>query len=72
MRRTEAVAKVKALLRCLIVDDNPSYLEAATALLEREGMSVVGTASTADEADRLARELRPAAVVIVVAPATSL
>lgn len=47
------------MLRCLIADDNAAFLEAASALLEREGMTVVGVASTAADALRLARELRP-------------
>ena len=46
-------------LRCLIVDDNPGLLEAATSLLEREGISVVGVASTAEEAPTMVRQLRP-------------
>jgi len=33
-------------LRCLIVDDSTPFLQAATSLLEREGMTVVGVAST--------------------------
>src|SRR4051794_13671257 len=46
-------------LRCVIIDDNPSLLEAASALLEREGIAVVGVASTPDEAVRMVDELRP-------------
>src|SRR3954452_19837424 len=46
-------------LRCLIVDDNAPFLEAAASLLEREGIEVVGVASTGDEALRHAQELRP-------------
>jgi CheY-like chemotaxis protein len=46
-------------LRCLIVDDNPEFLRAARALLEQEGMRVVGEASTSAEALRRAAELRP-------------
>ena len=46
-------------LRCLIVDDSPSFLRAARGLLERQGIAVVGTASTSDEAVALAAELRP-------------
>ena len=45
--------------RCLIVDDNQSFLEVAQHLLEREGLSVVGVASTAAEALRRCQELRP-------------
>lgn len=51
-------------LRCLIVDDNASFLRAAGALLERGGMSVVGLASNASEALRRARELRPDVVLV--------
>lgn len=46
-------------LRMLIVDDNARFLQAARALLEREGMQVVGMASTSAEAVRRARELQP-------------
>jgi len=46
-------------LRFLIVDDNPHFLAAARGLLEREGATVVGVASTSTEALQLARELRP-------------
>jgi hypothetical protein len=37
-------------LRCLIVDDNARFLDAATDLLQREGIVVVGVASTIAEA----------------------
>jgi DNA-binding NarL/FixJ family response regulator len=46
-------------LRTLIVDDNAGFLEAARDLLEREGITVVGVASTSAEALRRAGELRP-------------
>ena len=46
-------------LRCLIVDDSSHFLTAARALLEREGIAVVGVASTSAEALRRAEELRP-------------
>jgi DNA-binding NarL/FixJ family response regulator len=46
-------------LRSLIVDDNSSFLGAARKLLVREGIDVVGVASTGAEAVRLADELRP-------------
>jgi DNA-binding NarL/FixJ family response regulator len=46
-------------LRCLIVDDNASFLEAATDLLRRQGVAVVGVASSGDEAVERVRELRP-------------
>jgi CheY-like chemotaxis protein len=47
------------ILRCLIVDDNPGFLHAASVLLEQEGVRVVGVASTGVEAVRRAAELRP-------------
>jgi DNA-binding NarL/FixJ family response regulator len=46
-------------LRCLIVDDSPRFLDAARGLLERQGMMVVGVASTSAEAFQQATELRP-------------
>ena len=46
-------------LRCLIVDDNQEFLDAARDLLRRERVEVVGVASTTTEAVRLAAELRP-------------
>jgi two-component system, NarL family, nitrate/nitrite response regulator NarL len=46
-------------LRALIVDDNGHFLLAARDLLEREGIAVVGTASTGAEALRLVTELKP-------------
>jgi DNA-binding NarL/FixJ family response regulator len=46
-------------LRCLIVDDSPQFLRAARALLEREGIAVVGVASTGAEALQRAEELQP-------------
>ena len=51
-------------MRCLIVDDNKSFLEAATTLLEREGVTVVGVASTAADALRHVLELQPDVVLV--------
>jgi len=45
--------------RVLIVDDSPAFLEAAQAVLEKEGMTVVGVASSSDEALERIRDLRP-------------
>jgi DNA-binding NarL/FixJ family response regulator len=52
-------ASCAATLRCLIVDDSPVFLDAARGLLERQGIRVVGVASTIAEALRQATELRP-------------
>jgi DNA-binding NarL/FixJ family response regulator len=51
-------------LRCLIVDDNTSFLEAAASLLEREGVTVVGVASTIADALSRARELGPDVILV--------
>jgi DNA-binding NarL/FixJ family response regulator len=54
------------MLRCLLVDDNDAFLEAASVLLRREGVTVVGKASNIAEALRLARALRPDLVLVDV------
>ena len=46
-------------MRCLIVDDNASFLAAAWKLLEGGGLTMVGAASSSGEAVRLFEELRP-------------
>jgi DNA-binding NarL/FixJ family response regulator len=46
-------------LRCIIVDDYESFLKVAKAQLERQGLAVVGVASSGTEALRQARELNP-------------
>ena len=47
------------MLRVLLVDDSPRFLEAARGLLERQGVSVVGVAASAAQALQRAAELRP-------------
>jgi len=51
-------------LSVLIVDDNESFLDAARALLQREGVNVVGVATTTAQALGLAGELRPDVVLV--------
>lgn len=46
-------------MRCLIVDDNRRFLDAARGRLEGQGLLVVGVASNGSEAVRLLRELKP-------------
>lgn len=50
--------------RCLIVDDSATFLVAARALLEGEGITVVGVATTGAEALARTVELRPDVVLI--------
>ena len=51
-------------LRCLLVDDNRAFLEAARVLLEHEGVTVAGVASSTAEALRQARALQPDVVLV--------
>ncbi len=51
-------------LRSLLVDDNDAFLEAASVLLEREGVTVAGVASNTAEALRQARVLRPDVILV--------
>jgi hydroxymethylbilane synthase len=51
-------------LRCLLVDDSDAFLEAASGLLQREGVTVVGVASNTAEALRQARALRPDVILV--------
>jgi len=50
--------------RCLLVDDNDAFLQTASLLLEREGVTVVGVASTIAQALRQARALRPDLILV--------
>jgi DNA-binding NarL/FixJ family response regulator len=51
-------------IRLLIVDDNQAFLQAARVLLEREGLTVAGVATTGTEAIRQAESLRPDVVLV--------
>jgi CheY-like chemotaxis protein len=53
-------------LRCLLVDDSVHFLEAASRLLERQGVAVVGLASTKAEALARVRELEPEITIVDV------
>ena len=46
-------------LRCLIVDDSAGFGEVARAILEDQGVEVVGVASSSAEGLSRVRELRP-------------
>jgi DNA-binding NarL/FixJ family response regulator len=49
---------------CMIVDDNERFLAVARDRLARDGLDVVGTASTQREALEMAKELRPDIVLV--------
>ena len=53
-------------MRLLLVDDNAHFLEAARALLEREGITVVATATTSAEALRRVDQCQPDVTLIDV------
>jgi CheY-like chemotaxis protein len=51
-------------LRCLLVDDSTHFLEAASRILEGQGVAVVGTAHRSAEALALVRELEPEVAIV--------
>jgi DNA-binding NarL/FixJ family response regulator len=51
-------------VRCLIVDDSRCFLEAVRTLLEREGLTIAGVASTSADALRETETLRPDVVLV--------
>jgi two-component system nitrate/nitrite response regulator NarL len=51
-------------IRCLLVDDSAHFLDAASKLLEGQGLAVVGVASTSAEALARVRELEPDVTLI--------
>jgi DNA-binding NarL/FixJ family response regulator len=55
-----------AIMRCLIVDDSAAFRDAASSMLERAGVTVVGTASTTSEALLRCRELQPDVTLVDV------
>jgi DNA-binding NarL/FixJ family response regulator len=59
-------ARLDGVRGCLLVDDNVSFLDAAATLLERQGLPVLGVATTIAEALLRARELEPDVILIDV------
>jgi CheY-like chemotaxis protein len=59
MRAATPACDPEPMLRCLIVDDSPRFLDAARGLLEGQGITVVGVASNTADALRRTGELRP-------------
>jgi DNA-binding NarL/FixJ family response regulator len=64
MRAGTLACDPDAMVRCLLVDDSPPFLDAARGLLEGQGITVVGAASTSVEALQWAEELRPDVVLV--------
>jgi DNA-binding NarL/FixJ family response regulator len=52
------------VVQCLIVDDNLRFAASARRLLELQGITVTGVASTGEEALRQVGELRPDVVLV--------
>jgi DNA-binding NarL/FixJ family response regulator len=53
-------------VRCLIVDDSANFRDAASSMLERAGISVVGVACNTVDALTRYRELRPDVTLVDV------
>jgi DNA-binding NarL/FixJ family response regulator len=65
MRRRDGGAMLRPMrLRCLIVDDNESFLDIAAASLARDDLEVLGTATTSAEALRQVAEQQPDVVLV--------
>lgn len=54
------------IVRCVIVDDNADFIDAASQLLERDGVSVVAASSGGDQARDSVARLQPDVVLIDV------
>ena len=55
---------VRVRLRCVLVDDDDAFLSATRALLEQQGVSVVGVARSCAEAVDRTQAMRPDVVLI--------
>jgi DNA-binding NarL/FixJ family response regulator len=67
LRRLGVSARLRPVaLRCLIVDDNETFLASASRLLETQGLEIVGRASSGQEAVRLAEALLPDVALVDV------
>jgi CheY-like chemotaxis protein len=53
-------------MRCLIVDDSADFRDAASAMLERAGISVIGKASSSAEALRFCADSQPDVALVDV------
>jgi len=55
---------MKSVPSCLIVDDNQSFLDVATGLLQQQGLTLVGSATNKDQALQLADEFSPDIILV--------
>ena len=53
-------------VRCMVVDDNPGFLETASRVLSRGGLTVVASATTSADALARVRETQPDVVLVDV------
>lgn len=60
------VVTMTTALRCLIVDDSPTFRDAARSMLQCAGFDVVGMASSSAEALECFRRLRPDVTLVDV------
>jgi DNA-binding NarL/FixJ family response regulator len=57
-------------IRCLIVDDNQAFLDAARVFLERDGLTIAGVALTSVQALLQIEVLRPEVVLVDISLGT--
>jgi CheY-like chemotaxis protein len=62
--QTDLMPTTGGVVRCVIVDDRADFVDAAIRLLERQGITVVGSASTSTEALRCVDELWPDVILV--------
>jgi DNA-binding NarL/FixJ family response regulator len=62
--RKPGYAAIEMPQGCLIVDDNSSFLDASRTLLERQGLTVIGVATSFAEGLKQAAELKPQVILI--------
>lgn len=62
--QTDAMENGAETLRCVLIDDNPDFLETAAKLLGREGVSIVGVATNSAEALRCVEQQKPDVAIV--------
>ena len=62
--QTDVMENGAETLRCVLIDDNPDFLETAAKLLGREGVSIVGVATNSAEALRCVEQQKPDVAIV--------